>query len=228
MTLLEKLSDLRKLSINDPEVADLFREHIRSGDYLIDDKQLKYVRIQPHSSGMIVYNADYECEICVYQDNLIKIRNYGHIRNECIDDDEIAQITVEDIFYPNIIPLFDKLFDGNNYINGIITIDTLIKYSYVTKSCCFENDVIKINAVTDKYRGYVSHGYILSKHFIALIRKEFHDCDTHIYVYVNNGDIPELTDEGFKKFISEHEFVDEQLTFRQFIGVNNIKSARNF
>ncbi len=229
MTLLEKLSDLRKLSINNLEVIDLLTTYIEKNDHFIGGAHLKYVIISSFEHGMFISNINYNCCINFLASKFIIVDKYGIFGNG-VDEDELNQITVEDIFYPTVIPLFDILLDVNDYIDGMISMEIMRRYVYFTKLYHFENEMVKVASVIDNQQNVLTYGYIVSNYFIILFENDFRYSKVKSSIFVSDGDIPELTDEGFREFMSKHKskITDEQLTFRQFIGINNVKSARNF
>ena len=188
MTFHEKLSNLRKLSINDPEVTDLLRSHIEGDDDIIYHDQSPYIEMHFFKTGITVVNPHYVCDIDIHAKNLINVFTYGDYEDGPISEAELSQITVEDIFYPDTVSLFDKLFNDNNYINSADTLNILRRFIHITRSCRFENDFVKGDSVMDDNDDTLKYGYFASNYFIILLKNN-RNISININIFINNGDV---------------------------------------
>lgn len=231
---LERLYELRKLDICDPEVRDVlsdFQPYYKSG------LQSLGIRVDIfRGCKSFIMNINYTCSLYIYDNLLINLDDivydppieiYKYYLSEIntLLRKEQNSVTVEEMFFPDIKPLFDVMFDNNFMIDKISYMS--YHYARVFMNYEFENNFVKICLLCPDIIHF--YGYIVSNNFIIMIYY-----DRYINMVVLNYNEQLLveiigldTSDKYKKFIFKHksEIFDEQITFRQFLGISNVKSA---
>ena len=227
MNLLEQLSELRNSRIDDPKVTDILVKCANNMS-IMDEPRSQDVTIRMFTGGIIIENVDYGLIADFRYSKLVRVYKYENFASEYIEGIESSDITIEKIIHPVAVSLFDKLFEANDYMISEFTSDMLDHYVHIFSTYSFENSNVVVYLCENPIIRALSYGYIVSNNFIALY---LFDMDKNSYisnVFVNNMLITDFTYENIRKFMYESKAFYEPITFRQFIGVNNVKSARNF
>ena len=234
---LGRLYELRKLDIYDPKVRDALCDFEW---YYKSELWLRGIRadISQHVESFII-NVNYMC--IMYMDDaiptcggpLIKIYEYDLFQINTESGVMRDSVTVEEMFFPDTKPLFDILLNSNCMVD-----DTMFyisnRYALSFMNYEFENDLVKIHLISRARITEISYGYMISKNFIILMSRSPFNVKNIVILDYNEQLITKII--GMSKydqcenFIFEYksDIINEPMTFRQFLGISNVKSARNF
>ena len=253
MKLLEKLDGLGDLLINDQRIIDILREYEDDQDPPYDYP----MKVLLYNEGRIygeITNSDYSVAVFISEDGSeVSIAVHKYTWQELFDIDwcedlntklyehDLEMITVNELFYPKHKTLFEKLLEVDDIMQSDEFVGQIGMYMYIYRHVK-ETDIAEIYIQSEWEPQLLASGFIISNNYIAIV-----ECG-YSYHYVTQP----LKQQRINIFLRDDKLVAEAkqigtthlynqmitkysdhlccelMTFRQFLGVNNVKSARNF
>mgnify|MGYP000281713520 CR=1 FL=1 len=251
MELLERLDHLRDSLIDDPKVIEVLIDLCRNGSYM---KHGGFITVILNKCGGgqvegIIYNVDYMIPfyidgetniVAAYKHEwklLQTISNtntlYKEFSKECDKKLVKCNMTIGELLYSEPVSLFDRLMKTNDLIGSDAFVDTLLRYLDNYTRIEIKNEIVDICLYVRYLLVYTIFGYIVSDKFVLFVRLGISARDVMILYnhprLVHEYKYKVKDDDGYSRFLRKYASKKlEPTTFRQFMGVTNVKSARNF